>query len=80
MSDLNNLTDITFVSSEKEKVVEYLLSTYKAVTGRTLAKADPVRLFILVIASVIILLLNKINYTGKQNLLKYAVGDNLAIS
>lgn len=75
--NLNNLTDITFVSSDKEQVVKYLLDTYKAVTGRTLAKSDPVRLFVLVIASVIIMLLNKINYVGKQNLLKYAVGDNL---
>lgn len=50
------------------------MDVYTAVTGRTLAKADPVRLFILVIASVVIMLLNKINYTGKQNLLKYAKG------
>lgn len=75
--DLNKLTDITFVKADKEEVVKYLLATYKSVTGRTLAQADPVRLFILVMASVIIMLLNKINYTGKQNLLRYATGDNL---
>lgn len=75
--NVNNLPEVEFVSADKEKVVTYLMNVYTAVTGRTLAKADPVRLFILVIASVVIMLLNKINYTGKQNLLKYAEGENL---
>ena len=74
---INTLPEVEFVSADKEKVVAYLMDVYTAVTGRTLAKADPVRLFILVIASVVIMLLNKINYTGKQNLLKYAEGENL---
>lgn len=75
--NVSNLPEVEFVSADKEKVVTYLMDVYTAVTGRTLAKADPVRLFILVIASVVIMLLNKINYTGKQNLLKYAKGKNL---
>lgn len=74
---VNTLPEVEFVNADKEKVVAYLMDVYTAVTGRTLAKADPIRLFILVIASVVIMLLNKINYTGKQNLLKYAEGENL---
>lgn len=70
--NVSQLPDIDFVGADKENVVSYLMKTYTAITGRTLGKADPVRLFILVIASVVIMLLNKINYTGKQNLLKYA--------
>lgn len=75
--NINTLPDVEFVSADKEKVVKYLTDTYEKITGRTLAKADPVRLFILTIAYVDIMLLNKINYTGKQNLLKYAEGGNL---
>lgn len=75
--NVKELPDIDFVDADKEKVVSYLMKTYTAITGRTLGKADPVRLFILVIASVVIMLLNKINYTGKQNLLKYAKESNL---
>jgi hypothetical protein len=48
-----------------------------AASGRTLKQADPIRLFILFIADIIIRLLNKINDTGKQNLYKYSRGDNL---
>ncbi|WP_302360357.1 baseplate J/gp47 family protein [uncultured Megasphaera sp.] len=75
--DVNTLPEVEIVNADKQKVVAYLMEVYTAVTGRTLAKSDPVRLFILVIASVVIMLLNKINYTGKQNLLKYAEGNNL---
>ena len=75
--NINILPDVEFVSADKEKVVKYLTDTYEKITGRTLAKVDPVRLFILTIAYVDIMLLNKINYTGKQNLLKYAEGGNL---
>lgn len=74
---LQDLPDIEFVSSDAAEVQAYILRIYKQVTGRQLAQGDPIRLFILVITNVIILLLNKINETGKQNLLKYATGDNL---
>lgn len=54
--NVSNLPEVEFVSADKEKVVTYLMDVYTAVTGRTLAKADPIRLFILVIASVVIML------------------------
>lgn len=75
--DLKNLPEILFVSADKEEVEAYILGEYERIAGRTLARGDPVRLFLLTIAAVIILLLDKINETGKQNLLRYAGGDNL---
>lgn len=76
-SKLKSLPDIVFADADASKVESYILSEYEKITGRSLAKGDPVRLFLLTITAVIILLLNKINETGKQNLLRYATGDNL---
>lgn len=72
-----NLADVIFVTSDKEKVEAEIIASYESVSGRTLAVGDPVRLFLLVITNIIILLLNSINETGKQNLLRYAAGNNL---
>lgn len=74
---LGDLPEISFTDVNKDVVVATIMKQYKEITGRTLGKADPVRLFLLVIANVIILLLNKINEVGKQNLLAYARGENL---
>lgn len=77
MMPLNNLPEIIFVDSDKEKVLAELISSYTEITGRTLAKGDPIRLFLYAIATVIIQQRALINYTGKQNLLRYASGNNL---
>ena len=74
---LSDLPDIEFANADEETVKAAVLAEYTEITGRTLATGDPTRLFMLVIAELIIRLLNKMNYTGKQNLLKYATGDNL---
>lgn len=76
-SKLKSLPEIVFVDADASKVESYILSEYENITGRSLAKGDPVRLFLLTNAAVIVLLLNKINETGKQNLLRYANGNNL---
>lgn len=72
-----NLADVIFVTSDKEKVEAEIIASYESISGRTLAAGDPVRLFLLAITNIIILLLNSINETGKQNLLRYAAGNNL---
>ena len=72
-----NLPEINFVTTDKESVEKEIFALYTSVTGRKLAPADPIRLFLLAITNVVILLLNRINDTGKQNLLAYARGDNL---
>lgn len=74
---LADLPDIEFVDADEEKVKAAIFNDYTAITGRTLSQGDPVRLFLLVVAEAIIRLMNNQNYVGKQNLLKYAAGDNL---
>ena len=74
---LTSLPDIEFVDADAEKVKAAVFNDYTTITGRSLAQGDPVRLFLLVVSEAIIRLLNNQNYIGKQNLLKYATGDNL---
>ena len=74
---VSDLPDIDFIDISVENVESIIFSAYTKLTGRTLAQGDPVRLFILFIVNVIIMLLNKINETAKQNLLKYSTGENL---
>lgn len=77
MINLKSLPDIVFVDASAEEVENSIISSYESISGRILAKGDPVRLFLLTIANIIVLLKNDINYTGKQNLLRYAEGENL---
>ncbi len=71
MPKLSDLKDVDFVDISKEEVEAEVFSLYYNITGRKkLADGDPVRLFILFIVNVIIMLLNKLNHTGKMNLLK----------
>lgn len=74
---LADLPGIEFVDADAEHVKAALFADYISITGRTLAQGDPVRLFLLVLAEAFIRLLNNQNYVGKQNLLRYATGDNL---
>lgn len=74
---LSDLPDIEFVSADKQEILTDITKLYTGITGRTLAQGDPVRLFLLVITTIVVMLCNKINYTGKQNLLRFAEGNNL---
>ena len=74
---LSDLPDIEFVSADEQEILSDIIKLYTEITGRTLAQGDPVRLFLCVIAAIILMLCNKINYTGKQNLLRYSAGANL---
>lgn len=76
---LADIPDIDFVNVNAQEIENAVFDSYQNITGRTLAQGDPVRLFLLFQADVIIRLLNKINFTAKQNLLKYATGDNLDV-
>ena len=77
MKTLSNLPDINFVDIDAATIEAEIINEYETITGRTLQRGDPVRLFLLTITNIIILLLNRLNKTGKQNLLRYAEGDNL---
>ena len=74
---LSELPNIDFVDVDTETVEKSVFTAYQNITGRTPALADPIRLFLLFIADVLVQMRNNLNYTGKQNLLKYSEGDNL---
>lgn len=75
--ELKNLPDLSFAESNPAAIENEILSAYEAAAGRSLAKGDPVRLFLLAIAAVIVQQRVLIDYAAKQNLLAYAAGDNL---
>ncbi|MCX4355684.1 MAG: baseplate J/gp47 family protein [Oscillospiraceae bacterium] len=69
--------DISFVDTNTETLVNNLIMSYEAFTGRTLYPADPARLFILWIADIIMQERIIINESAKQNVPRYAQGDYL---
>ena len=73
----SNLPEVEFVDTDTEALVNKLIAGYEEITGRTLYPADPVRAFILWIASVIVQERVGINESAKQNLPRYAEGANL---
>lgn len=74
---LSDLKDIDFVVADADTVKRWVFANYTAITGRTVADGDPVRLFLLFIVEDFVRLLNNVNDTGKMNLLKYSTGDYL---
>ena len=75
--ELKNLPDVSFAETDAEIVKKEIIARYETIAGRTLADGDPVRLFLLSIAELLILQRNLIDYTGKMNLLAYSKGDYL---
>lgn len=72
-----NMPAVDFVETDAERVQAEIFEAYQAFTGRTLAEGDPVRLFLLSIAAIIVQQRAAINYAGQQNLLTYAQGNFL---
>lgn len=77
MATLNDLPDVDFDSYDVQEVKDGLVSAYERVSGRTLAQGDPIRLFLLTIAAVVVQQNYTIDRAAKMNLLKYAEGDYL---
>lgn len=69
-----NLPAVKFLETDAAKVESEILTAYEAAAGRTLAAGDPVRLFLLTIADVIIQQRAAIDAAAKQNLLSYSQG------
>ncbi len=76
-SNLFNLPDITFLDGDAADVERRIIITYEETAGRSLAKGDPVRLFLESVAAVIIQQRELIDWAAKQNLLAYASGGYL---
>lgn len=71
------LPDITFADSDPSQIVTRAIRGFEAITGETLAPADPRRLFIQSLCSVIVQQRKAIDYSAKQNLLSYATEGSL---
>ena len=73
----SQLNEITFAAKNPEDIENEIITQYEIIAERTLARGDPVRLFLEAIALIIIHQRNLIDYAAKQNLLAYATGDYL---
>lgn len=71
------LADIDFAEKDPNTITEEVISRYELLTGRSLARADPVRLFLDTVILELIQQRNAIDFAGKMNLLAYAEGDYL---
>lgn len=66
------LPDVSFVETDPQQIIADIISGYEQTAGYTLAEGDPRRLFLLSIAYIIIQQRQKIDASGKSNLLYYA--------
>lgn len=71
------MPSVEFIETDAERVQDEIFAAYTAFTGRRLADGDPIRLFLLSIAAIIVQQRVAINYAGQQNLLTYAQGNFL---
>lgn len=71
------LPEIKFAETDAAVVENRIITTYEDQTGQSLAPGDPVRLLMSTIAMYIVQQRVLIDFTGKQNLLYYAVNDYL---
>lgn len=69
--------EIEFTNSDSKTLVNILIAGYETITGRTLYPADPVRLFILWVADILIQQRTLIDFSAKQNIPRYAYGEYL---
>ena len=67
-----NLPPIEFAEKSAVDIEAAIITTYESITGRSLQPADPIRLFLLTIASIIVQQRSVIDFSAKQNLLSYA--------
>lgn len=70
-------TEINFVTTDVESLQDECISTVEALLERKLSRADPLRIFILGLVSIIVQQRELIDFAAKQNLLAYSSGDYL---
>lgn len=71
------MKEIQFCETDTNTVKTNIISAYEALAGRTLAKADPIRIFLESIAALIVQQREIIDKSAKENLLYYSDGDYL---
>lgn len=71
------MNEITFADTDTGKIKDNIIQIYESLSGRTLARADPIRLFLESVAAIIVQQRVIIDYGAKMNLLYYAEGNYL---
>ena len=77
MAENRTFPEVTFVETDTEEIKTALVQGYEAITGRKLYPADPMRLFILWVADIIVQERALINWSARQNVPRYAEGEYL---
>lgn len=77
MNSIFDLPDVEFAAKDAGDIQASILTTYEAISGRSLAEGDPIRLFLSAIGLLIIQQRALIDQASKMNTLRYAVGDYL---
>ena len=72
-----SLSDITFAEKDPDTLTQEIIALYESASGRSLARADPVRLFLDAIILAIVQQRTIIDHAAKMNLLTYAEGQYL---
>lgn len=72
-----DLPEILFTPEDAAEIKQNVITVYEGLTGRTLQPADPVRLFLSSLATIIVQQRVLINQTAKANLLRFASGVSL---
>ena len=72
-----NLNDIDFAVKDTDTIIQEVIARYETISGRSLARADPVRLFLNAVILEIAQQRSIIDFSAKMNLLAYASGDYL---
>lgn len=74
---LKELAEINFATADPQEMAIEVVATVEKLLGRTLERADPLRIFLRGVEAIIIQQRLLIDETAKQNLLAYATGNNL---
>ncbi len=75
--NLSELSPINFATADPQELDLQIVSTVENLLGRTLARGDPLRLFLRGLEAIIIQQRLLIDETAKQNLLAYSTGNFL---
>lgn len=71
------MPDVTFVDANPKEMEVHILTVVEGLLGRKLGRADPLRLFLLSVESLLIQQRLLFDQMAKMNLLAYATGDYL---
>jgi len=75
--DFENLRDVVFAEVDTDKLIKSAISVYEGIMNTTLYAGNPVRLFLMALCVIRGQDNAILDWTSKQNLLKYAVGNYL---